>query len=183
MGKDPETGEDVYLLTGRFGPYVQIGEVSDTNKKPKRSSLLKEMKPEDVDLHTALELLSLPRFVGNHPETGKEIRAGVGRFGPYVVHDGKFKSLGKNDSVLTIGLDRAVELLAEAKGTSRKSSALKELGSPPNSKETISVMSGRYGPYIKFGKLNVSIPKGVDPEQLTIEKALEYIEEKLSAKK
>lgn len=183
LGKDPETGEDVYLLTGRFGPYVQIGEVSDTNKKPKRTSLLKEMKPEDVDLKTALDLLSLPRLVGNHPETGKEIRAGVGRFGPYVVHDGKFKSLAKTDHVLSIDLTRSVELLAEAKGTSRKSSALKDLGTPPNSKDTISVMSGRYGPYIKYGKLNVSIPKGVDPEQLTIEKALEFIEEKLTAKK
>jgi DNA topoisomerase-1 len=183
LGKDPETGEDVYLLTGRFGPYVQIGEVSDTNKKPKRTSLLKEMKPEEVDLKTALDLLSLPRLVGNHPETGKEIRAGVGRFGPYVVHDGKFKSLGKTDHVLSIDLERSVELLAEAKGASRKSSALKELGTPPNSKDSISVMSGRYGPYIKYGKMNVSIPKGVDPEQLTIEKALEYIEEKLTAKK
>jgi DNA topoisomerase I len=183
LGKDPETGEDVYLLTGRFGPYVQIGEVTETNKKPKRTSLLKDMKPEDVDLKSALDLLSLPRLLGNHPETGKEIRAGVGRFGPYVVHDGKFKSLSKNDHVLTIGAERAVELLAEAKGTSRRSSALKELGTPPNSKDTISVMSGRYGPYIKYGKLNVSIPKGVDPEHITIEKALEYIEEKLTAKK
>lgn len=182
LGKDPETGEDIYLLTGRFGPYVQLGEVSDDNKKPKRSSLLKGMSSSDVDHDTALQLLSLPRNLGNHPDTGKEIKAGVGRFGPYVVHDGKFKSLGKDDNVLEVRLDRAVALLAEAKGTSRKSAALKELGPHPDSGEAINVMSGRYGPYIKFGKLNVGIPKGVDPEQVTMEKALGYISEKMAAK-
>lgn len=140
------------------------------------------MSPSDVDHDTALQLLSLPRNLGNHPDTGKEIKAGVGRFGPYVVHDGKFKSLGKDDNVLEVRLDRAVALLAEAKGTSRKSAALKELGPHPDSGEAINVMSGRYGPYIKFGKLNVGIPKGVDPEQVTMEKALGYISEKMAAK-
>jgi DNA topoisomerase-1 len=180
LGVDPVTGERIYMLTGRFGPYVQLGEVSDANKKPKRASLLKGMNPADVNLATALELLSLPRLVGIHPATGKEIRAGVGRFGPYVVHDGAFKSLGKNDDVLTIYLDRAVELLAEAKGTARKSQALKDLGPHPDSGENVSVMSGRYGLYIKYGKVNVGLPKGVSPDQLTMEQALGFIEEKMA---
>jgi len=183
LGKDPETALDVYLLSGRFGPYVQLGEVTDENKKPKRASLLKGMKPEDVNLAAALELLSLPRLLGNHPESGKPIRAGVGRFGPYVVHDGAFKSLAKTDDVLTIDLQRATALLAEAKKTSRTSSALKEIGQHPESGEAISVMTGRYGPYIKYGKTNVSIPKGTDPESLDMEKALAMIDEKMSSGK
>jgi len=183
LGKDPETGQDMYLLSGRFGPYVQLGEVTDDNKKPKRTSLLKGMKPEDVDHDTALSLLSLPRALGEHPETGKEIRAGVGRFGPYVVHDGTFKSLGKDDHVLTIDLNRAVALLAEAKKTKRGSAALKDLGPHPDSGENVSVMTGRYGPYIKYGKNNVSIPKGTEPEELTMAQAVGFINDKLATKK
>ncbi|MCC5926800.1 MAG: type I DNA topoisomerase [Bacteroidetes bacterium] len=183
LGKDPETGQDIYLLSGRFGPYVQLGEVTDDNKKPKRTSLLKGMKPEDVDLDTALRLLALPRPLGNHPDSGKEIRAGVGRFGPYVVHDGTFKSLGKDDNVLTVDLDRAVALLAEAKKTKRGSSALKDLGPHPESGDNVSVMTGRYGPYIKYGKNNVSIPKGTEPEDLTMEQAIGFINDKLASKK
>jgi DNA topoisomerase I len=182
LGKDPETGLDIYLLSGRFGPYVQIGEVTDENKKPKRASLLKGMKPEDVNLAGALELLSLPRMLGNHPDSGKPIRAGVGRFGPYVVHDGAFKSLAKTDDVLTIELRRATELLAEPKKTSRGSSALKEIGPHPETGDNIAVMTGRYGPYIKYGKTNVSIPKGTEPETIDMEKALAMIDEKLASK-
>jgi DNA topoisomerase I len=182
LGKDPETGLDIYLLTGRFGPYVQLGEVTDENKKPKRASLLKGMKPEDVNLATALELLSLPRLLGNHPESGKPVRAGVGRFGPYVVHDGTFKSLAKSDDVLTIDIERATALLAEAKKTSRTSSALKDVGPHPDTGDAISVMTGRYGPYIKYGKTNVSIPKGTEPESIDMEKALALIEEKKASK-
>ncbi|HAC15840.1 MAG TPA: DNA topoisomerase I, partial [Bacteroidetes bacterium] len=183
LGKDPKSGEDVYLLTGRFGPYVQLGEVTETNKKPPRTSLLRGMKSEDVNLELALKLLSLPRNLGNHPDSGKEIKAGVGRFGPYVVHDGTFKSLGKDDNILEINLSRAVSLLAEAKEKPKKAAELKNLGNHPTKGDPISVMNGRYGPYIKYGKLNVSLPKKEDPEQLTLEKALIYIEEKMSAKK
>ena len=183
LGKDPKSGEDVYLLTGRFGPYVQLGEVTETNKKPPRTSLLRGMKSEDVDLALALKLLSLPRNLGNHPDSGKEIKAGVGRFGPYVVHDGTFKSLTKDDNILEIDLTRAVALLAEAKEKPKKAAELKSLGNHPTKGDPISVMNGRYGPYIKYGKLNVSLPKKEDPEQLTLEKALTYIEEKMSAKK
>ena len=183
LGKDPKSGEDVYLLTGRFGPYVQLGEVTETNKKPPRTSLLRGMKSGDVDLSLALKLLSLPRNLGNHPDSGKEIKAGVGRFGHYVVHDGTFKSLAKDDNILEIDLNRAIALLAEAKEKPKKAAELKNVGNHPTKGDPILVMNGRYGPYIKYGKLNVSLPKKEDPEQLTLEKALTYIEEKMTAKK
>ena len=174
IGVHPEHDEPVFLLSGRYGPYVQLGEVTEDNKKPKRVSLLKGMSPEDVDLNMALKLLSLPRSLGNHPETGKEVKAGVGRYGPFVVHDGQFKSLTKDDNVLTVGLDRAVELIKQKKAP-RKSSEIKDLGAHPNNGDSIKVMDGRYGPYIKYGKKNIGLPKDVTPEDLTIEKAVELI--------
>jgi DNA topoisomerase I len=183
LGKDPKSGEQVYLLTGRYGPYVQLGEVTETNKKPPRASLLKGMKTEDLELELALKLLQLPRDLGNHPDTGKQIKAGVGRFGPYVVHDGAFKSLTKEDNVLTIDMDRAVELLAEAKAKPKKSAEIKSLGKHPSTGDDIAVMTGRYGPYLKMGKLNVGLPKNEDPDTLTLEKALGFIDEKLTASK
>lgn len=176
LGNHPETGEAIFVLNGRFGPYVQLGDAADS-AKPKRVSLLKGMTPSDIDLETALELLSLPRPLGNHPETGKEIKAGVGRYGPFVVHDGSFKSLTKTDNVLTIDLDRAVVLLAEKK-TPKKSSELNELGKHPETGDGIKVMDGRYGPYLKFGKKNISLPKDVKPESVTLEQALSIIAEK-----
>lgn len=177
LGKDPETGKPVYVLTGRFGPYVQLGEADESNKKPKRTSLLKGMKPEDVDLETALKLLSLPRTLGKHPETGKEVKAGVGRYGPFVLHDGKFKSLKRTDHVLEIELGRAIELLNE-KGKSRGSSEIKDLGTHPENGNPIKVMDGRYGPYLKYGKKNVSLPKEVVPEEVTLDEAVTIISEK-----
>jgi DNA topoisomerase-1 len=184
LGKDPETGLDIFVLTGRFGPYVQIGEVTPDNKKPKRASLLKGMSMESVDLGMALSLLSLPRLIGNHPETGKEIRAGLGRFGPYVVHDGAFKSLGKDDDVLSVNLDRAIELLSQ-KAAGKRGGAAESLTSlkHPVSGEVISVLNGRYGPYIKYGKLNVSLSKNTDPATLTPEQAAALIQEKASKSK
>jgi DNA topoisomerase-1 len=179
LGKHPETGEPIFVLTGRFGPYVQLGEVTEENKKPKRGSLLRGMKPEDVDLKIALDLLSLPRSLGNHPETGKEVRAGVGRFGPFVVHDGTFKSLTKDDNVLTVDLKRAVDLLSQAgKTVKRGSTVLKELGKHPKSGDEIQVLTGRYGPYIKFGKKNISLPKGVEVDSFTLDQAVKLISEK-----
>jgi DNA topoisomerase-1 len=179
LGKDPETGEDIYVLTGRYGPYIQVGMSDDPKKKPKRASLLKGMSMETIDLDTALTLLDLPRLLGNHPDTGKEIRAGVGRFGPYVVHDGTFKSLAKDDNVLSIDLDRAVELLAQK--ASPKAGARTEpilTLKHPETGEQLSVLNGRYGPYIKYGKLNVSLPKKMDPASLTPEQAAVLIQEK-----
>ncbi len=177
LGDHPETGEPVYVLSGRYGPYVQVGEVTEENKKPQRASLLKGMKPEDVDLDLALELLDLPRTLGKHPDTGKEVKAGVGRYGPFVLHEGTFASLQKSDNVLEIGLDRAVELLARKKKPKR-SSAIKELGEHPADGKQVRVMDGRYGPYIKHGKKNISLPDSVKPEKVTMEQAVDIIAEK-----
>ncbi|MEX2404060.1 MAG: type I DNA topoisomerase [Balneolales bacterium] len=181
LGNHPEADLPVFVLTGRFGPYVQLGEPTEEKKKPKRVSLLKGMTMEDIDFEMALKLLELPRNLGNHPETGKEVRAGVGRYGPFVVHDGTFKSLTKDDHVLTVELDRAVELLKQKKtGKTRKaSSVLKELGEHPESGTEINLMTGRYGPYIKYGKKNISLPKGTDPEKLQKYDALELIKNKM----
>lgn len=181
LGKDPITKQDVYVLNGRFGPYVQLGLGNDSKEKPKRASLPKGMKPEDVDLQTALKLLEMPRLLGKHPETGKEIRAGIGRFGPYVVHDGTFVSLQAADNVLDIELPRALELLDKtAAGKTRGSDPIKELGKYPDDKgDEIQVLTGRYGPYIKWGKTNVKIAKEFDPETLTREQAIELIKAKM----
>lgn len=177
LGVHPEEGLPVFLLSGRYGPYVQLGEITEENKKPKRVSLLKGMTPETVDFETALSLLTLPRNLGEHPEDGKVVKAGVGRFGPYVVHDGKFKSIPKDDDVLTVELDRAVELLA-MKAAPRKSSELNDLGKHPKTEQAIRIMDGRYGPYIKYSKKNIGLPKGVEPDKFTLEEALKLIEEK-----
>ncbi|MFU8812288.1 MAG: type I DNA topoisomerase [Balneolaceae bacterium] len=178
LGKDPDSGEDIFVLTGRYGPYVQIGEVSDDNKKPKRVSLLKGMNPEDVDLNLALRLLELPRALGNHPETDNVVKAGVGRYGPFVVHDGTFASLRKEDNVLDIELDRAVELLKMKKQGKRGSSAIQDLGNHPETDQPIKVMTGRYGPYLKYGKKNVSLPNDMEPEKVTMADAVRVIDEK-----
>lgn len=177
IGVHPEEGLPIFLLTGRYGPYVQLGEVTEENKKPKRASLLKGMTPEGVDLELAIKLLTLPRNLGEHPEDGKVVKAGVGRFGPYVVHDGKFKSIPKDGNVLEIQLKEAVELLKQ-KAKSRKSSELKDLGTHPDTEQSIKVMDGRYGPYIKHGKKNIGLPKGTDPEKYTLGEALDLIAEK-----
>ncbi len=184
LGADPETGLDIYVMTGRFGPYVQVGEVTDDNKKPKRASLLKGMSMESVDREMALSLLSLPRLLGNHPDTGKEVRAGLGRFGPYIVHDGAFKSLGKDDDVLTVGYDRAIELLAQ-KTAPKRGAAAEAMATlkHPETGEVLSILNGRYGPYIKYGKLNVSLPKKMDPSTVTPEQIAELIKEKVAKSK
>ncbi len=181
LGKDPESGEQVYVLTGRFGPYVQLGEVTEENKKPKRVSLPKGMKESDVTLETALKLLELPRTLGEHPETGKPVKAGIGRFGPYVVHDGTFQSLGKDDDILEVGLDRALELLKQKKQKQKgkTSSVIKDMGEHPENGEKIQIMTGRYGPYIKYGKKNISIPKNRDAESLDMGAVLDLIKQKI----
>jgi DNA topoisomerase-1 len=181
IGNDPDTGKPIYVLNGRYGPYVQLGEADEDNKKPKRASLLKGMKPADVDLELALKLLELPRLLGQHPETGKDVRAGVGRYGPFVVHDGNFKSLRGKDNVLEVELDRALELLKQKKKGSK--SEIKKLGKHPESGKEVRVMDGRYGPYIKVGRTNVSLPDDVEPESVTMDKAVELIAEKKSKKK
>jgi DNA topoisomerase I len=160
LGVDPETGEKVTRRAGRFGPYLQLGEAVE-GEKPQRASIPKGKKPEDITLEEALKLLSLPREVGIHPESGKPIVANFGRFGPFILHDGTYANLESPEDVFTIGINRAVDVLAEkkARGFQRpKANALKDLGAHPNGGGTIQVMSGRYGPYVKFGKSTPPCP-------------------------
>jgi DNA topoisomerase-1 len=185
VGFHPETGEPIYVLIGTYGPYVQLGDTTEENKKPKRASLPKGVNPEAVTLDMAVGLLSLPRTLGVHPETGGKIQAGLGRFGPYVVYDqgkeGKeFRSLKSTDNILTIELDRALELLAEPKkgrsSTRSKSKApLREMGAHPADGEPVNIYDGPYGAYIKHGKTNVSVPEGESVESLTLDKAVELL--------
>ena len=197
VATDPETGMAIYLKKGPYGPYVQLGDGENGNgangkngkdkkkaKKPKRVSLLRGMKPEEVDEELALKLMSLPRTLGDHPETGKSVRAAVGRFGPYVTHDGVFASVKAPDDVLEIELDRALVLIAEkaAKGGKSSKSVLKDLGEHPDG-GNIQVLDGRYGPYVKYKRTNATLPKEQKPEDVTMEMALKLIEEKLAKKK
>ncbi|MFN3229363.1 MAG: topoisomerase C-terminal repeat-containing protein, partial [Asticcacaulis sp.] len=181
LGLDPETGETVHLKIGRFGPYVQLGEAKDKADKPRRASLPKGWTPSGIDLDKALQLLSLPRDVGAHPEDGQMITAGLGRFGPFIAHAGTYANVGSIEDVFEIGLNRAVTLLAEkrAGGGNRRGAAaetaLKDLGAHPDTGEAIKVLSGRYGPYIKCGKVNATLPKDLSPEDVTLEQALPLI--------
>ena len=179
LGADPYTEEEITLRTGRFGPYVQRGE----GKEAKRSSLPKGWKVEEIDHEKALALLALPRDVGAHPETGKMISAGIGRYGPFVLHDGMYANLENVEDVFSIGLNRAVSVLAEkaAKGPGRGRSApaaLKELGEHPEVGGPITVRDGRYGPYVNHGKINATIPKNTDPMSVTLEDAVKLIAER-----
>ncbi len=200
LGVDPETSLPVTVRRGPYGAYIQLGpapapaappvveeEPADGKKKgkkkakseepkPKRVSLPKGMAAADVDLDTALKLLALPRTIGKHPETGEDISAGIGRFGPYLKHGSVYKSLTPDDDVLAIGINRAVDLLA---GAAKKASApAKTLGDHPKTGKPITTGSGRFGPYIKHGSTYASIPKGTDPEGVTLEQALELLEAK-----
>ncbi|ODS53011.1 MAG: DNA topoisomerase I [Agrobacterium sp. SCN 61-19] len=178
LGKDPVTEEEITLRSGRFGPYVQRGD----GKEAKRSSLPKGWAPADIDFEKALSLLSLPRDVGVHPETGKMISAGLGRYGPFVLHDGTYANLEGIEDVLSIGLNRAVTVLAEKKanpgGRGRTAAvALKELGEHPDG-GAMTVREGRFGPYVNWGKVNATLPKGKDPQSVTVEEALVLIAER-----
>ncbi len=175
LGADPDSGLEVTLRSGRFGPYVQLGD--NGGEKPKRASIPKDFEPDSIDLAKALTLLALPREIGLHPETGKPITAGFGRFGPYVQHDGKYASLGSTEEVFTVGINRAVSLLAEkAAGRMRRgATVLKDLGEHPELKGAVQVLSGRYGPYVKHGKINATLPKDRVPEELTLPEAVELI--------
>lgn len=165
------------LRSGRFGPYVQLGE----DKKPKRSGLPKGTDPAEVDLPMAVKLLSLPREVGAHPEDGKMITANFGRFGPYVAHDGKYASLETPEDVFNIGLNHAVTILAEkkAKGGRRGPEVLKELGAGDGG-VAIKVLKGRYGPYVSDGDTNATIPEASDPLAVTLEQAQALLAERIA---
>jgi DNA topoisomerase-1 len=173
LGVHPETAQAVVLLRGPYGHYVQLGEQIEGEKaKPKRVSWPKEMPVDTADLAGALKLLSLPRDLGLHPETNKKVIVNIGRFGPYIGHDGKFKSIPRTDSIFDIELGRAVELLAQAKDGN---TVLRTLGDHPVDKTTVEICSGRYGPYARHGKINATLPKDVSPDEITLEQALELI--------
>lgn len=173
LGNDPETNLPILLLRGPYGPYVQLGEVEEgAKKKPKRMSWPKEVPVDQADLATALKLLSLPRELGGHPESGKKVLVNIGRFGPYIGHDGKFKSIPKTESVFTIELERAVQLLAEARTSN---TVLRVLGDHPDDKKPVDVCNGRYGPYVRHGKVNATLPKDISPDEITLEEALPLI--------
>lgn len=183
LGVDPDTNEAVFLMDGRFGWYVQLGEVTADVKKPPRASLPKIWKPEDVDIDKALTLLRLPRLVGHHPDDGEPIEANFGRYGPYVKHGRIYANLSDEEEVFTVGMNRAVEVLAEKaakRGGGRGAAAapLKELGEHPSEGGPVNIMNGRYGPYVKWGKVNATLPKDVEPEAITMERAVELITEK-----
>jgi DNA topoisomerase-1 len=180
LGPDPATGQHVYVILGRFGAYVQRGELEKGSKeKPRRASLLAGMSENTVTLDQALRLLSLPRELGSHPESGQAIVAGQGRFGPYVKHGDEFRSLDEGDDVFAINLDRALELLAAPKESRKRQAApravLKEVGKHPRSGATINLLAGRYGPYVTDGTTNASLPKSAAPEQVTLEQAVELL--------
>ncbi len=183
LGRDPGTGAPVHLLHGPFGPYVQLGEAGEPKRKPKRASLPKGLHPDEVTLDIALRLLALPRTLGAHPESGKPVEAGIGRYGPFVVHEGEFRSLAPEDEVLSIDLERALELLAQPKASKRTARVLRELGPHPGDNEPVTIHEGRYGPFLKHGSTNVSLPKGVTPEKVTMERAAELLAQKAGAPK
>ncbi|MGB7916038.1 MAG: type I DNA topoisomerase [Rhodomicrobium sp.] len=179
LGTDPDTGLPVCLKSGRFGPYIQLGE----GEKPKRASIPSKTDPAAINLEYALKLLALPRQVGLHPETQKPIMAGFGRYGPYVEHDGKYVKIDA-DEVFTIGQNRAVTVIAEGNTggqgrAARTSTPIKVLGEHPELGGKIEVLSGRFGPYIKFAKVNATIPKNIAPEAVTLEEAVRLIAAKM----
>ncbi len=174
LGTDPASGLEVTLRKGPYGPYVQLGEAAADKKaaKPKRASLPRGMTPADIDLDRALALLALPREIGPDPQTAEPIVAGIGRFGPYVKRGSTYKSLSPEDDVLTIGLNRAVALLAEpGRGGRRAADPGTPLGEHPEG-GPITLHKGRYGPYVKHGKLIASLPRGADPAELTLDGAV-----------
>jgi DNA topoisomerase-1 len=183
LGEDPTTGLEVTLRGGRFGPYLQLGEASKEKgaEKPKRASLPKGLAPDDVDLEKALALLALPREVGIHPDDKEPIIAGVGRFGPYVKHGKTYANLDSSEDVLTVGLNRAVSLIAEKKanpGRGRRFGADpgKQLGEHPDKGGPITIKNGRYGPYVSHAGINATLPADMTPDTVTLEQAIGVLE-------
>ncbi|MCA9836566.1 MAG: type I DNA topoisomerase [Trueperaceae bacterium] len=177
LGTFPDTGETMYLRQGPYGPYVQLGD--DSESKPKRVSLPKGLEPDQVDESTAIKLLLLPKTLGKHPESGDKIVANIGRFGPYVQQGKTFVSIPKDESVLDIGLDRALELIAKK---ANKNQALRVLGEHPETGESIEIRDGRYGPYVKHQKTNASLGSGQSIENLTLAEALDLLAAREAAK-
>jgi DNA topoisomerase-1 len=186
LGEDPETGLEVSVRSGRFGPYLQLGEQSKEKdaEKPKRASIPKGVSPDDIELERALAILSLPREVGIHPEDGEPIVAGVGRFGPYVKHGKTYANLEDGDDVLHVGLNRALTLIAEKKlnpGRGRRGGDPgKSLGEHPQKGGPILVKKGRYGPYVTHDGVNATLPNDKTPENITLDEAVGLLEERIA---
>ena len=178
-----DAGDPITLRTGRFGPYVQRGEATEAQPKPPRASLPKGWQVDSIDLERALMLLSLPRPIGPHPEDGELIEAGIGRYGPFVKHGKKYANLPEVDEVFTIGMNRAVEVLAAkpTRGRAAAAEPLRELGEHPDG-GALSVMKGRYGPYVKWDKVNATLPKDVTPEEIDLAQAIELVNAKAATK-
>ena len=174
LGEDPETGESVTLRKGPYGPYIQLGEAAKGHK-PKRVSLPRDADPATLDLDRALKLLALPREICTHPDDGQSVQAGIGRYGPYVRHGKTYVSLGPDDDVLTIGANRALTVLAESPKTKRASPQI-TVGPHPRDGEPITAGRGRYGPYVKHGKLYASLPKDTEPEAATVDQAVPLLD-------
>jgi DNA topoisomerase-1 len=183
LGIDPESGLEVTVRGGRFGPYVQLGEAVN-GEKPKRTGLPKGTDPALVDLEMALKLLSLPREVGRHPESGDPIVAGLGRYGPYIQHGKTYANLEAGDDVLNIGLNRAVTLIAEKAlkgGRGRRTPAPgRVLGEHPHKGGEIVVRAGRYGPYASHNGINATLPSGKSPDTITLEEAVPLLDARAS---
>jgi len=180
LGHD-EAGLPITLRSGRFGPYVQRGEATEEVPKPPRASIPKGVEIGDVDLAYAVKLLSLPRLIGPHPEDGEPVEAGIGRYGPYVRHGRTYANVKDVAEVFEVGMNRAVELLAQKAARGGRGAAakpLKELGEHPQEGGAVNVMDGRYGPYVKWGKINATLPKGTDPSEVTMDMAVQLVAEK-----
>jgi DNA topoisomerase-1 len=191
LGKDPETGLDVAIKTGRFGTYLQLGEASkDKEEKPKRAGIPKGWNVEEITLESALKLLSLPREIGKSPDDGEPIIAGIGRFGPYVQHGKTYANLDSSEDIFAIGLNRAITLIAEKRANPGKGRRFgadpgRSLGDHPQRGGAILVKKGRYGPYVTNNGINATIPDAKNPEEITLAEAVDLIEaraEKTGAK-
>ncbi len=172
IGKDPESGLPVYVLTGRYGPYVQLGDSDGEKQKIKRATIPPDRKPEEITLEEACMLLKLPLTLGDHPEVKEPVKVGFGRFGPYVVCKGEYRSIPKGQSLFEVTLDQALHLLRQPKGRRGQKKVIQELGVHPSNGEKVLVMDGKYGPYINCGKTNASLNKESDPTKVTLEEAL-----------
>jgi len=181
IGVDPITREVVSLRDGRFGMYIQLGEGAE-DEKPRRVSLPRDVPAAELDLETALKLLALPREVGKHPESAEPIMAGLGRFGPYIVHKGSYRNLETTHDLLTIGLNRAVDLMAQPNKSRRRAGppSLRQVGAHPEDGKPIEAGQGRFGPFVKHGKVYASLPKGKTVEEVTLDEAVTLIEERIA---
>ena len=183
LGTDPVTGKAVLARAGRFGPYVQLGEAADAADKPRTASLLKTMDVSDITLEQALQILQLPRTIGADPETGEEIVAANGRFGPFMKRGSETRSLENEDQLFTVTIEEALAMFAAPKQRRYGTSAapLRELGADPESGSAVVLRSGRFGPYVTDGTTNASLRRGDDPDELTFERAIELIADRRAA--